>query len=152
MKKIISLLFTVSILCTVKPCNSQVNNLKHLQFIPIVEKEKCINHYDSINSIKYFLNPDSPPNYPGGFIEMENFILKNAKFDYNIDAEGKIIFEFIVAQNGEISGLKIIRKLVDDWDNELIRVIKLLPKWNPGVCNGNKVPVKMEFSYKISLE
>ena len=125
MKKIISLLFTASILCAVKPCYSQVNNPKYLHFIPTVEKGKCINHNDSSHSIKYFVNPDLPPSYPGGLVEMENFILKNAKFDYSVDAVGKIIFEFIVDQNGEISNISIIRKLFDDWDNELIRVFKL---------------------------
>ena len=125
--------------------------MNYLQYLPSLNKENCLSNYDSLSKIRYYLNPDSLPVFPGGFMEMEKFILFNARFNFDIDANGKIIFEFIVDQDGEISNLKILRRLVDEWDFELIRVVKLMPKWKPGICNGNKVPIKMEFSYSIML-
>ncbi len=116
------------------------------------EKSKCLIQTDSGNNVNYIINPDYLPQFPGGQGEMEKFIFANAKFDFNVDAFGRIVFEFIVDENGKINQIKILRGVVDLFDNELIHVLKMMPNWKPGVCNKKKVSVKMKFSIKIELK
>lgn len=139
-------------LASILPCYSQESKTNYLKYLSPTEKSKCLIQTDSENNINYFLNPDSMPQFPGGLEEMEKFILNNAKFDFNIDAVGKIIFEFIVNENGTVLQIKILRGLVDLYDNELLRVLKIMPNWKPAICDKKEVPVRMKFSFKIELE
>jgi len=153
MKHIIKVISFLSIIFSFLPCYSQERKTNYLNYLSTFEYSKCIIHNDSANKVNYFLNPDSLPQFPGGLEEMEKYIIDNAKFDFNsdIDAVGKIIFEFIVNEKGEVLQIKILRGLFDIYDNELFRVLKKMPSWKPAICDKKKVPVKMKFSFKIEL-
>jgi hypothetical protein len=151
MRHIIQILF-IQLLCLISALShSQENKINLLQYIRSNEQSKCVLHIDTLTEKEFYLNPETLPTFPGGIKNMEKFIIENAKFNFNIaDAQGKINFEFIVNEKGEIINLKILQSLVDEWDNELIKTLKKMPKWQPGTCNIT-VPVKMRFSFKIIL-
>ena len=52
-----------------------------------------------------------------------------------------VVAEFVVDREGNISDLKIIQHARADLDAEVLRVIKKMPAWKPGMQNGRKVPV-----------
>lgn len=131
------------------PQSSKTHNLKYLS---PSEKSKCLIQTDSVHNVNYFINPDYLPQFPGGQGELEQFIFTNAKFDFNVDAFGRIVFEFIVDENGTVNQIKILKGVIDLFDNELIRVLKMMPNWKPGMCDKKNVPVKMKFSIKIELK
>ncbi|HEX3024294.1 MAG TPA: energy transducer TonB, partial [Chitinophagaceae bacterium] len=47
----------------------------------------------------------------------------------------------VVDTDGNISDLKIVQTARPDLDAEVLRVIKKMPQWKPGMQNGRKVPV-----------
>ena len=49
---------------------------------------------------------------------------------------------FIVETNGELTNIQIEKSFTTECDNEAIRVVRLMPKWTPGMQNGQKVRVK----------
>ena len=55
------------------------------------------------------------------------------------ELKGRIFISFIVEQDGSITNIKIIRGLGFGTDVEALRIIKRMPKWNPGEQNGKKV-------------
>jgi TonB family protein len=87
---------------------------------------------------------DQMPQFPGGDGALMAFIEKN-KTSYPLVAqcyngiEGKAICRFIVEKDGSLSDIKIIRSFDTDFDNDALRIIKLLPKFTPGKKNGKVV-------------
>lgn len=130
-------------------------------FVPLVQSFSVNYHtdsikyksqVDSISDKEFYFLVDSMPEYPGGQSEMLKFFVTNFKYPAEIDACCKIIVEFIVDTTGQITDLKVIRNLQKDFDNETLRVIRLMPKWKPGKLNGRPVNVKIILPWNISLQ
>jgi len=92
--------------------------------------------------IKPILNPTKCAEFPGGRQAMftyfkENLILPKEAINQKI--KGKVQAAFIITKNGEICDLRITSKPKEYLDNAVIRVIKMMPKWIPGINEGVKV-------------
>jgi TonB family protein len=56
------------------------------------------------------------------------------------DPVGRCIVNFIVEKDGSLSEIKIMRSAGDEkLDEESIRLIKTMPRWNPGKLDGEYV-------------
>ena len=63
---------------------------------------------------------------------------------------GRVIYDFVVERDGSISDVLIVEGLHTDVDNELIRVMKMLPPFSvPGKIDG--VPVRSKFRATMSI-
>lgn len=87
------------------------------------------------------------PEYPNGGSEgMIEFIQEHLEYpmaEKQADIQGTIMMQFIVEKDGSLSDIKAI-KSVDKGENlvkEATRVIKLMPKWKPGMQDGHTVRV-----------
>jgi TonB family protein len=56
---------------------------------------------------------------------------------------GKVLVEFDVEKDGNITNIKVRRGLGNDYDEEAIRVMRLSPPWNAGLQRGKPVVQKM---------
>jgi len=103
----------------------------------------CRSVYDSTLAREVFLYVDMMPMYGENYHEMITYIYKNLVYpsmcDYDI--QGKVYVRFIVEPNGMLSNISIVRGVDKFLDDEAMRVIKNMPCWKPGECNGTKVPV-----------
>lgn len=82
------------------------------------------------------------PEFPGGRELLFAFISKNFHYSDEMkenDINGKTFASFIVEKDGSISDIKVVRGIGFGTENEIIRVLKSMPKWNPGIQNGKKV-------------
>lgn len=69
----------------------------------------------------------------------------------NAGAEGRVIVEFVIAKDGSVSRPKAVRSSsVPSLDAEALRVVKMMPKWNPGRHKGR--PVAVYFSLPITFK
>ena len=78
------------------------------------------------------------PEFPGGmgaFIKWLSANLKYPESAKNRKIQGKVVVSFIVNKDGSISDEKIMKGINPLLDHEALRVIKLMPKWKPGVEN-----------------
>ncbi len=64
---------------------------------------------------------------------------------YNI--QGRVIVSFIIEKDGSLTNIKVMRGLGYGFDEEAVRVLKLSPKWNPGLQCG--VPVRVMYTFPI---
>ncbi|HXB39870.1 MAG TPA: energy transducer TonB [Bacteroidia bacterium] len=87
------------------------------------------------------------PEFPnGGSQGMIEFIQDNLEYpetEKKSNIQGTIMMQFIVEKDGSLTDIKAIDS-VDKGDNlvkEAIRVIKLMPKWKPGMQDGHVVRV-----------
>ena len=83
------------------------------------------------------------PQFPGGQEAFIKFMQKNLRQPDDFD-EGQrltVIAKFIVDAEGNIVDIDIAQNGRKDLDAEVVRVIKKMPRWNPGIQNGRKVSV-----------
>ena len=52
--------------------------------------------------------------------------------------------------DGSVTDVKIIRGIGNGCDEEAMRVVKMMPKWNPGTVKGK--PVNVEFNLPINFQ
>ena len=88
---------------------------------------------------------DQMPMYPGGMQELMKYLQKNIKYPHEAKENGihgRVIVLFIVEKNGSIKDTKVVRGIDPSLDNEALRVINAMPKWEPGKHKGETVSVK----------
>lgn len=91
----------------------------------------------------------------GGYRSFYQFIathLRYPKTAINNHAEGKVFVQFIVDKTGELTDIQIIRGIGFGCDKEALRVMKLVPRWNPGKQRGHPVRVRMIIPITFKLE
>lgn len=70
------------------------------------------------------------------------FIGKNLhypKYAREHNEEGKVILRLTISKTGEISDVIVVQSVSPSLDREAIRVVKLMPAWNPAYVNGEPV-------------
>ena len=85
------------------------------------------------------------PSFPGGEQGMISWIENNLRYPaeaQNIGIQGRVIVQCIIEKDGSVTVDKIARNIDPQLDNEAVRLIKAMPKWNPGTTNGNVVRTK----------
>lgn len=78
------------------------------------------------------------PEYPGGPVEFMKWLTKNLRYPAEAirkKVQGKVVAQFIVNDDGSITELKIIKSLNAACDQEALRVLRMMPKWKPGLQN-----------------
>ena len=85
------------------------------------------------------------PKFPGGESGMMKFLTENVKYPKEAldkGITGRVLVEFVVERDGSINDVKIMKSVDPILDNEAIRIVKAMPKWEPGTMNGKAVRVK----------
>jgi protein TonB len=94
------------------------------------------------------------PEFPGGEKEMMNYLHKNTRYPTAArenGIEGTVMLEFVVNEDGSISGLKALRQVSGGCTEEAMRVVKSMPKWKAGMQNGNAVKVYFRLPVTFKL-
>lgn len=135
-------------------------------FFAAQKRGECQNR-DSVITKVYDLQPESfglkdgeetvytltekSPEFPGGMGALFQFIKANTKYPQTAQkqkASGTVLLKFIVEKNGSISGERILYGDREDFKQEALKLVKLMPLWQPGSQNGKPlrtfmtVPVK----------
>jgi TonB family protein len=88
---------------------------------------------------KVFVSVETLPSFPGGLEELNKFIKKNLDLNKG-KANSRVNVTFVVEKDGSLSDIQKIGRTDDvKTDEEAIRVMKLSPKWAPGIHNGHAV-------------
>ena len=86
-----------------------------------------------------FQEVESLPEFPGGMSELVQWLTKTLKYPLsaqNAKIEGTVLVAFIINTDGTITTPKIVTSVCDELDNEALRVIRMMPKWEPGKDHG----------------
>lgn len=100
-------------------------------------------------SNNYELNTNAE--FPGGIDRFYNYFAKEFKKPENLESNNlKINLSFAVEKNGSVTYLESVPSIDKTLENEIIRVLKLCPKWVPGQTNGKIA--KKQYSVPIVLQ
>lgn len=75
------------------------------------------------------------PEFPGGMKKMYEFLGNNMTYPvYERDRsiQGKVYVSFVVEKDGTLTNIVILKGVSSGLDEEALRVVRLMPKWNPG--------------------
>lgn len=87
---------------------------------------------------------DQMPQFMGGQEAMSNYFRENLKFPEEVKKQGihgHVLVQFVVEEDGTLARFKVVKNVHPLLDAEALRVIMAMPRWNPGVEMGKKVPV-----------
>lgn len=92
--------------------------------------------------LKPIINPDVMPEFPGGKDAFMKFMLRNLHEADDLEEGQKIVVlvKFVVGADGTISDTEIMQS-GGKYDAEVLRVVKKMPRWKPGIQSGRPVPV-----------
>lgn len=85
------------------------------------------------------------PSFPGGPAALLQYLNNNIRYPKVAEAngiQGRVTVQFVVEKDGSISGVKTMKSAEPSLDHEAERIVKSMPKWNPGKSNGSPVRVK----------
>lgn len=102
-----------------------------------------------------FTTVEKMPSFQGGEGAMIEYIQKNLKYPLKAmedNVQGKVMIRFVIEKNGEIRDAEILEGISSECDNEALRVVKEMPKWKPGMQNGEAVAVffTLPIVYKLT--
>ena len=88
---------------------------------------------------KIYEVPNEMPTFPGGTPALEKYMKENLKYPEEFKGRGKVACKFVVKEDGSISNIWVVRSLEPILDEEAVRLISTMPKWNPGRHKGKIV-------------
>jgi protein TonB len=85
------------------------------------------------------------PTFPGGPAALLQYLNNNIRYPKVAEAngiQGRVTVQFVVEKDGSISGVRTMKSAEPSLDHEAERIVRSMPKWNPGKSNGSPVRVK----------
>lgn len=102
---------------------------------PVVEKPK---HQEE----EIFVAVEQQAMFPGGQKALSKWLSSHLVYPAQAsqdDIQGRVVVKFVVGKNGSISQVQVIKGVHPALDAEAKRVVKSMPKWQPGKNNGQPV-------------
>ena len=96
---------------------------------------------------------DEMPSFPGGPAELMKWLSSHVQYPaiaIDICIQGTVIVAFIVEPDGSVSNAKLMRSVDPNIDQEALRVVRQMPKWNPGKRAG--IPVRVRSCLPIKFK
>jgi protein TonB len=101
-----------------------------------------------------FIVVENEPMFVGGEAARIDFLRKNIVYPQiarEAGIQGIVFTTFVIEKNGMVSDVKILRGIGGGCDEESLRVIKAMPRWNPGLQRGKAVRVQFNMPIKFTL-
>lgn len=101
-----------------------------------------------------FVVVEDPPSFPGGDGEMMQYIQKNIKYpkkERELGIQGRVVVSFVVNPDGNLSNFEVLVSPSDNLAEEALRVVKSMPKWQPGKQRGKAVKVRVNLPVMFKL-
>ena len=91
------------------------------------------------------------PEFPGGKLALRRWIAEHLELP-QIDIVGTTFLRFEVKKTGEVGKIEIQKSVDPVIDEMIIKAIKTLPEFKPGLQNGKPVNVWYSVPVRIQLE
>ena len=107
------------------------------------EQAEVVDMYDEPVDIRVV---EDLPQFPGGAAEFMKWLTKNLKYPataQNQKVKGRVVAEFIVNKDGSVSDLQVVEHLNLACDNEVLRVLRMMPNWEPGLMDAKPCRTKV---------
>ncbi len=96
---------------------------------------------------------EQKPEFPGGEAAMYKWLSDHINYPVAAAEEGvqgRVVVEFVVSKTGNVENVRVLRGRHPALDKEATRLVKSMPKWQPGRNNGQ--PVKVTYTLPITFK
>ena len=125
------------------PEPQSVEEIKEPEKLAEEEQAQVIDMYDEPVDFRVV---EDLPQFPGGASEFMKWLTKNLKYPASAQQQkvkGKVVAQFIVNTDGSVSDLEVVQHLNTACDNEVLRVLRMMPNWQAGVMNAKPCRTKV---------
>lgn len=102
-----------------------------------------------------FVVVEDAPEFPGGDKKRIDFLTENIKYPHKAlesGVQGTVYVGFVVEKDGSINDAKVLRGIGKGCEEEALRVIRMMPKWEPGAQRSKPVRVQITLPIIFSLD
>jgi len=108
-----------------------------------------------VDDTTLFIVVEYPPEFIGGVDALYQFLGENMVYPAQASAagiSGTAYIAFVVEKDGSITNVEAERGPAGGCTEEAIRVVKLMPKWKPGIQRTKKVRVRFVLPVEFNLQ
>jgi protein TonB len=116
----------------------------------------CAYYYDKKIKKNLYTSVNVEPEFPGGAAACMRFLNRNLRYPAEQIESGELqsaaILKFIVNTDGQIKNITVNDKdstNMTPFEKEVFRVIKLMPRWTPGKCNGKTMATIVKYPLSV---
>ncbi len=94
------------------------------------------------------------PTFPGGSKARLSYLSQNIRYPEIARKEGiqgRVYVTFVIEKDGSVDNVRILRGIGFGCDEEAVRVVSSMPKWNPGKQRGQAVRVQFNLPIRFYL-
>ena len=133
------------------PVNAEVDeSTQNIEITPVGVEEE-----EEEEEAQIFTVVEKDPEFPGGMDALYKYLAQNIKYP-TIAREngitGRVYVTFVVERDGSIANPRVLRDIGGGCGAEAIRVVKSMPKWNPGKQSGKAVRVQFNLPVNFNLQ
>ena len=119
-----------------------------------IAEDKNSNNENSAETAKeeIYTAVEQQAEFPGGPGAFSRFLQVTLKYPYNAqraNAGGEVSVSFVVNTDGSVEDVQVLKGVGFGCDEEAIRVIKAMPRWNPGMQSGRAVRSRFTLPIKF---
>lgn len=98
---------------------------------------------------------ENNPEFPGGIATLGAYLGQNLRYPEaakRANVSGKVFVAFTVGTDGGVSDVQILKGVGFGCDEEAVRVVEQMPRWQPGRQDGQPVAVRYNLPIAFELE
>ncbi len=114
-------------------------------FTPIQIEEE-----EEVEDDVIFTVVEDQPEFPGGEEARQRFLENNLRYPTmarEAGIQGTVFVTFVVETDGSVTDVRVLRGIGGGCDQEAVRVVEMMPRWEPGRQRGQ--PVRVQFNMPI---
>jgi len=132
--------------------------------IRLLDKEIAIKKYGAIaengviaissTEMEIYIVEEEMLKFPGGIANLRKVLKANLiypEIELKKGIQGTVYVRFVVSEDGSVTDVKIGKGVDQTLDDEVLRVVKILPKWRPGKQIGMPVKVSYEIPVRFRI-
>jgi periplasmic protein TonB len=135
--------------------NASLDSVRNKPVDPIIAPVENPDPVIPPDESKPRITVEEMPTFPGGESALLKYIAASIKYPEDAAAngiQGRVTVRFVVASDGSVKNVEILRSVHSALDEEAARVVTSLPKWKPGKQNGKAVPVYFSVPVNFKLK
>ncbi len=98
--------------------------------------------------------PDKLPVFPGAQTGLYKFLSENVQYPYKAQQQGmqgKVLVSFVVDKDGSVTEVTVVKPVHKLFNDEAVRLIRKMPKWEPGMKDGSPIRCRYLLPVNFSL-
>ena len=111
--------------------------------------------FPSLEDTTIYDEPEVMPSYPGDMDAFWTFLMRNLHYPESAEADsiqGRVIVQFVVEKDGRLTNYEVLQSPDDRLSEEALRVLHLMPRWQPGQKYGRPVRSRYKVPFMFRLK